>query len=212
MFLLIGAMLKDALLSSIRRPARDAGARRADLRGRSWVLAALRSTRPAEETPIVWGNQVFVLSAVAKEPPRAIETDLGGSLQATAPIDFVVLALDRSTGSVEWSRVARTAVPHEGTHARASWASASPVTDGEVLIASFGSNGIYAYDLSGNPLWDVDLGDQRTPAGLGEGSSPALHGDTVVVNWDHEDESFVVALDKLTGEERWRRQRDEPIS
>jgi outer membrane protein assembly factor BamB len=103
-------------------------------------------------------------------------------------------------------------VPHETTHGDASWASASPVTDGRHLIASFGSAGIFCYDLAGNLQWQVDLGDMRTRNGFGEGSSPAIHGDTVVVNWDHEGPSFIVALDKNSGEVKWRVERDEPTS
>jgi outer membrane protein assembly factor BamB len=103
-------------------------------------------------------------------------------------------------------------VPHESHYIDSSWASASPVSDGEVLLAQFGSNGLFAYDLDGNELWRVDLGDMRTRNGFGEGSSPAIFGDTVVVNWDHEDDSFIVALDRMTGEELWRTARPDEVS
>jgi len=108
--------------------------------------------------------------------------------------------------------VAREETPHEGTHADGSWASASAVTDGEVLVASFGSRGLYAYDLAGDLLWSKDLGDMTTRLGFGEGSSPALAAGTLVVNWDHEGDSFIVALDARDGRELWRRQRDEATS
>jgi outer membrane protein assembly factor BamB len=84
------------------------------------------------------------------------------------------------------------------------------VTDGEHLIVSFGSFGLYGYDLKGKLLWEKDLGDMRTRNSFGEGSSPALSGNTVVVLWDHEGEDFIVALDKRDGKELWRQQRDEP--
>ena len=120
---------------------------------------------------------------------------------------FLVTAYDRHDGSVEWQRVAVERVPHEGHHLESSWATASPVTDGERVYAHFGSAGTYAYTLEGELVWKVDLGDMTTRLGYGEGSSPALWGDTLVVNWDHEGDSFVVALDKRTGKERWRKDR-----
>jgi outer membrane protein assembly factor BamB len=126
---------------------------------------------------------------------------------------FVVLALDRNDGRVLWERTAARQVPHEGHHADASWASASPVTDGRRVFAHFGSNGLFAYTTDGDRLWQVDLGDMQTRNGFGEGSSPALWGDTLVVNWDHEGDSFLVALDAATGKERWRAARPgEPTS
>jgi outer membrane protein assembly factor BamB len=91
-------------------------------------------------------------------------------------------------------------------------ASSSPVTDGELLFAHFGSRGLYCYDLNGELKWDKDLGDMRTRAGFGEGVSPALAGDRLIVNWDHEGQSFIVALDKQTGREIWRKNRDEQTS
>jgi outer membrane protein assembly factor BamB len=84
------------------------------------------------------------------------------------------------------------------------------VTDGKVLIASFGSFGLFAYNLQGKLLWEKDLGDMRTRNSFGEGSSPALHGNTAVVLWDHEGDDFIVALDTRDGRELWRQRRDEP--
>ena len=120
---------------------------------------------------------------------------------------FQVTAYDRRDGSVAWRRVAVERVPHEGHHEESGWATASPVTDGERLYAHFGSAGTFAYTLDGELVWKVDLGDMTTRLGYGEGSSPALWGDTLVVNWDHEGASFVVALDARTGQERWRKDR-----
>ena len=100
-------------------------------------------------------------------------------------------------------------MPHEGHHETGSFASASPITDGKLLYASFGSRGIYCYDLDGNPKWDKDLGDLRMRFSFGEGSSPALFEDTLVQICDQEEGSFVVALDARTGQEKWRKPRDE---
>ena len=104
------------------------------------------------------------------------------------------------------------AIDAEGHHQTGTYASGSPVTDGERLYVSFGSFGIYALDLEGKVLWQKDLGDMTTRYGFGEGASPTLHGDSLVVNWDHQGESFIVALDKAEGTEKWRVERDEETS
>jgi len=122
---------------------------------------------------------------------------------------FVVLCLDRKTGKTLWQKVARETVPHEGHQQNNTYASASPLTDGQVLIAFFGSRGLHCYDLDGNLKWSKDFGQMRTKMGFGEGASPALYGNTVVVVWDHEGDDFIVALDKATGKELWRTPRDE---
>jgi outer membrane protein assembly factor BamB len=111
-----------------------------------------------------------------------------------------------------WERVAHEAEPHEAAHFQnGTWASGSPLTDGRTLFAYFESFGLYAYDLDGTLLWSKDLGDKRMRNQFGEGSTPALHGNTLVIVWDHlnGDGSFVVALDKRDGRELWRVARDE---
>jgi outer membrane protein assembly factor BamB len=123
---------------------------------------------------------------------------------------YVVMALDRTTGKVVWERVAKEEAPHEGTHREyGTFASSSAITDGELVIASFESRGLYAYDVNGKLVWQKDLGDKAMRNQFGEGTTPALYGNTVVVVWDHQGDSFIVALDKRTGEERWRTPRDE---
>ena len=125
---------------------------------------------------------------------------------------FAVMAIDRQTGAVVWRRTVATRQPHESTHESATWASNSPVTDGEHVLSFFGSNGLYCLDTGGRLLWSRDLGDMQVKHGHGEGASPLLHGETVVVNWDHEGASVIVALAKRTGEELWRQPRDEVTS
>jgi outer membrane protein assembly factor BamB len=125
---------------------------------------------------------------------------------------FVVLALRRSDGKVIWERMVREELPHEGTHPTGSFAAASAATDGERVFAHFGSRGLYAFDKEGKRLWEKDLGRMTVKLGFGEGSSPALAADRLVVQWDHEGESFVVALDKKTGRELWRNKREEGTS
>jgi outer membrane protein assembly factor BamB len=162
-------------------------------------------------TPVVWGDRIYVLSALSLDDASA-EPAREPSEKALPRQRFLVTAYDRHHGSVAWRRVAHEGVPHEGHHLESAWANASPVTDGEHLYAHFGSAGTYAYTLEGELLWKVDLGDMTTRRGYGEGSSPALWGDTLVVNWDHEGDSFVVALDAGTGEERWRKDRPEELT
>jgi outer membrane protein assembly factor BamB len=102
--------------------------------------------------------------------------------------------------------------PHEGTHKDGTYASGSALTDGKRIYAFFGSRGVYALDMKGRVLWGRDLGLMQTRNAFGEGASPAVHDGTLVVTWDHEGADFIVALDAGTGQEKWRRQRDEPTS
>jgi outer membrane protein assembly factor BamB len=159
----------------------------------------------------VWGDRLFVLSAVpvgvsgdAQHAPR-------GGITPRGLHRFVVMAIDRKTGKTVWERVAREQEPHEASHTdNGTWASGSPVTDGERVYAYFESFGLYAYDMNGKLLWEKDLGDKKMRNEFGEGSTPALYGNTLVVVWDHlGGESFVVALDKRDGKELWRVPRKE---
>jgi outer membrane protein assembly factor BamB len=122
------------------------------------------------------------------------------------------LCLDRRTGKTIWQNVVREEQPHEGHHRDHGFASHSPVTDGAHVFAYFGSRGVHCYDMNGVRRWEKDFGDMRIAAGFGEGSSPTLFGNTVIVNWDHEGDSFIVALDKSTGSVLWQKPRDERTS
>jgi outer membrane protein assembly factor BamB len=123
---------------------------------------------------------------------------------------FVMLCLDRQTGETIWRKTLREELPHERHHPDHGYSSFSPVTDGKHLYVSFGSRGIYCLDLEGNLKWEKDLGQMRTRIQFGEGSSPVLHGNALVIIWDHEDDSFIVALNTETGNELWRQPRQEP--
>ncbi len=161
-------------------------------------------------TPVVWEDRVYVLTAVG-EPDTSVAADRArrGVPNPTAALRFTVMAINRADGSVAWERTAREERPHEARQVNNSFASASAMTDGEHVWAYFGSRGIYCYDMNGNLVWEKDLGDMSTRREFGEGSSPALHGDALVITWDHEGPSYIVALDKRTGEEIWRTARDE---
>ena len=133
----------------------------------------------------------------------------GGGGAPTTPFQFTMTALDRATGKEVWKKILREELPHEGHHGDGSFASASPITDGETVFAYFGSGGLHALDMKGNVKWQKQLGKARTKNSFGEGSSPALLGNVLVVNWDHEGEDFIVAFDKNTGKELWKQPRDE---
>ena len=166
-------------------------------------------------TPVVWGDRIFLTSAIPQGEqvkPRFVRPGAHDNFDMTQKHEFIVLAVDRKTGKIVWKETVHKAVPHEAGHISASLASASPVTDGERMFAFFGSYGLYCLDTAGKLLWKKELGEMHTKHGHGEGSSPALHGDTLIINWDDEEKSFVVALDKRTGKERWRKDRAEDTS
>jgi outer membrane protein assembly factor BamB len=162
-------------------------------------------------SPVVWGDRLYLLTAVPEVVQGEAQHAPRGGLRSRGMHKFLVLAIDRRTGRTIWERVATEQEPHEAGHAdNSSWASSSPITDGESVFAYFESFGIYAYDMNGTLRWKKDLGDKRMRNQFGEGSTPVLHGNTLVIVWDHlNGESFVVALDKRDGRELWRVGREE---
>jgi len=162
-------------------------------------------------TPIIWGDRVFITTAIpygdALNPRFSGVAGAHDEHPITHRHKFVVMGVSRRDGMILWERTVRDEVPHAGGHTTASLASHSLITDGEHLFASFGSYGLYCLDLDGALLWENDLGRMHTLHGHGEGSSPTLYGDALIVNWDHEGQSFLVAFDKRTGKERWKVER-----
>lgn len=174
-------------------------------------------------SPIVWRDRVYVTTAIETDKTldaaavKAAEADTPDFVRKEAHrpekvLQFVVLALKRADGSVAWRQTVCEEAPGAGTHVEGSWASGSPVTDGERVYAYFGSHGLYCLDLDGNKKWEKRLGTMKTKANFGEGASPALCGDLILVVQDQEGPSFLVALDKRTGDEKWRVARDEKTS
>jgi outer membrane protein assembly factor BamB len=167
-------------------------------------------------TPIVFGDRVFLTAAVPVGASQKPVYDNAPGTHDNVPVtqrhQFVVLALGRRDGRILWQKSVHEEFPHEGGHETGSLASNSPVTDGESLYAFFGSRGLYCFDLDGALKWKKDLGRMQTLHAHGEGSSPVLHGDTLIVCWDHEGDSFLYAFDKRTGQERWKVARDEKTS
>ena len=145
---------------------------------------------------VVWDDRVFVTTGVPQDDGRTWS--------------FHLLCVDRGTGKTLWEQTAVEAVPHEGTHQTNTFASASPCTDGEHVYAHFGSRGLFCYTMDGELVWSRDFGDMTIRRGFGEGSSPTLVDDLVLVPWDHEGPSMLYAVSKRTGETVWQAPRDEP--
>jgi len=153
-------------------------------------------------SPVVWGTQVFVTTAEIVEPAK----------DGTFPkLDFKLLCYNRQDGKLLWEKTATTARPHQGVHTSTGFASASPCTDGEFVYAHFGSQGLYCYTMKGDFVWKRDdFGQMETLNSFGEGSSPTLEGDTILVPWDHQGPSALYAIDRRTGTTLWKQDRDEP--
>jgi outer membrane protein assembly factor BamB len=168
-------------------------------------------------SPVIWGDRIFVTTAVPTGTPSA-ETPAsaadrrgpGGGTGALIEHRFLVYCLDRNTGKVIWEREARVAKPHEGYHFKyGSFASNSPVTDGKLVYAFFGSRGLFAYDFDGTLVWKRDLPHMRMKLAFGEGVAPVLDGDRLILSLDQEENSEIIAMDKGTGKDIWRVKREE---
>lgn len=186
-------------------------------------------------SPVIWEDQVFVVSAVpsdGQQEPQASEQSGGGQSGGGArgrqgrsggrrsgrgggksipKLLFKIFSFDRKSGDLRWEQTAIEATPHQETHSTNGFASASPCTDGQHVYAHFGSRGLYCYTMTGELVWKRDdLGKMETRNGFGEGSSPTIAGDKILIPWDHEGESSLFALDKTTGKTIWKTPRDEP--
>jgi outer membrane protein assembly factor BamB len=206
-----------------RGPNADGSAPQADppLRWDATTNIRWKVTLPGKgsSTPVVWGDRVFVTTAVetdrvatAEELPKP---DPRFKVRPEPPTNFykfVVLCFDRNTGEKRWEKVAAERVPHEGHHETHSYGAGSPTTDGKFLYASFGSFGTYCYDLDGNLKWSRDLGPLHTRLGWGEAVTPVIAGDSLLINYDQEADSALYCLDASTGKDRWVAKRDEKTS
>ncbi|MFT5496185.1 MAG: outer membrane protein assembly factor BamB [Kiritimatiellia bacterium] len=168
-------------------------------------------------SPIVYGDRIFVLTAVNTElvdpslpKPEDQPDRVFGIKHPNTRYEMVVLCIDRKTGKQLWRDVAKTLVPHEGHHRDGSFASASPFCDGERLVCWFGSAGLFAYSLEGEKLWERDLGQAKVGASLGEGSSPVVHDGKIVLVRDHAGQSTITVLNAANGKTLWSKERDEP--
>lgn len=142
-------------------------------------------------------------------PPGGRREGFGGGHPPEDLYRWKVLCLDRNTGQVVWEQLAHEGKPTIATHRTNTYASETPITDGERLYCYFGMTGLYCYDLDGKLLWSKQLGSFPMMMGWGTGSSPALDGERLFLQCDNDEASFLVALDKRTGAEQWRIDRDE---
>jgi outer membrane protein assembly factor BamB len=164
----------------------------------------------SDSSPVIWGDKLFFQTAVKTDKQAegdpdaqqaAAEGGRRGGRGGGAPSEiyqFNLVCLDRNTGKLLWEKTVTEAKPHQGHHGDHGFASFSPVTDGKYLWAFYGSFGMYCYDLDGNQIWKKDLMPMTTR--FGEGNSPTLAGDVVIVIADHEGDSFIYAFDQKTGE------------
>jgi outer membrane protein assembly factor BamB len=172
----------------------------------------------AHSSPIVWQDRIFVTTAISSRPDASFKRGLYGEADASDDMShqqWQLLSLDRKTGKILWERTAFEGTPKEKRHIKATYAKSTPATDGEVVIAFFGSQGLYAYDTAGKPLWKRDLGKLNVGAydlpeyEWGTASSPIIYGDEVIVQCDQQKGSFLEAFDRHTGRTIWKAERDE---
>lgn len=167
-------------------------------------------------SPVVVGDRIYLTATEEVGPAgKAVPDDAPGA-HNNAKVDrrhrFLAIAIDRKKGEIVWQKQLHEQLPHAVYHESSALAAASVVTDGDWVLCYFGSYGLYCLDSAGEVKWQKDFGDMQIKHGHGEGCTPVLHGDIVVVNWDHQGQSFIVALDKHTGTELWRKDRDEVTS
>jgi outer membrane protein assembly factor BamB/protein tyrosine phosphatase (PTP) superfamily phosphohydrolase (DUF442 family) len=172
----------------------------------------------AHSSPVVWGNRIFVTSAVSSDPKASFRPGLYGDGDASKDRSahrWMIYAVDKQTGKVLWERIAYQGEPLEKRHIKATYANSTPATDGRMVVAWFGSQGVHAFDVNGRPLWKVNLG--RIDAGAydiptvewGSASSPIIWKDLVILQCDTQTDSFILALDANTGKTVWKTDRDE---
>ena len=165
-------------------------------------------------TPVVIGNQLVLTLAIdtGKTPDgKTTASDRNGRRPDNVH-EWYVVSYDRTSAKELWRTKVREGLPHEGSHQHATWASNSPVTDGEHIWAYFGSMGLFKLDLEGTLVWAKDYGLLNKSNAFGDGASPALHGDTLILQRDHQGTSSILAVNKNTGEEIWSKERDEASS
>src|SRR5215471_2942477 len=172
----------------------------------------------AVSSPVVWGDRVFVTTAVSGDAGQKFRTGLYGdtdSVNDNSPHQWKLLAFDKKTGKLLWEQTAYQGKPKTKRHPKSSQASPSPATDGRVVIAYFGSEGLVAYSVEGKLLWKKDLGIQNAgwffdpDSEWGAASSPVIHKNTVIVQCDRQKDSFIAAFDLKDGKELWRTARAE---
>ncbi|EMI21229.1 serine/threonine protein kinase related protein-like protein [Rhodopirellula maiorica SM1] len=172
-----------------------------DIPGRGW------------SSPIVWENRVFLTTVInhgdGEEPKKGLYFGGNRPELPASEHEWVVICLDLNSGDVLWKKQVRKASPKTSIHLKNSYASETPVTDGEHVYAMFGGVGVYCFDMDGNEVWMHNLEPRKTRYGWGTAASPVLFGDRLYVVNDNDEDSYLMALDKRTGEQIWRTPREE---
>ena len=169
-------------------------------------------------SPVIWEDKVFLVTSISNDPQAGFRHGLFGDVEPDkdqGEQTWKVYCLDRKTGKILWDQVAIKGIPRNKRHPKSSFSSPSPATDGKRVIAYFGSEGLYAYDMGGKLLWKKDVGVQD--AGWffdpdfewGAGSSPVIYKNMVIIQSDQQKKSWLGAFDTTTGKEVWRVERDE---
>jgi outer membrane protein assembly factor BamB len=172
----------------------------------------------AHSSPVLWGDRIFVTTAVSSRAGATFKPGLYGAGDASddmTPHKWQLISLDRKTGKILWTSTAYEGVPKEKRHIKSTYASSTPVTNGRVVIAFFGSQGLYAFDFNGKLLWKKDLG--RLDVGAydapdyewGTASSPIIHDNMAIVQCDQQKNSFLISVDLNSGKTLWRTERNE---
>src|SRR5262245_38306094 len=169
-------------------------------------------------SPVVWGDKVFITTAVSSDPNATFRHGLFGDVDSAKDLSkqtWKIYALDKKTGKILWERVAWEGIPKTKRHIKSSFANSTPATDGRFVVAFFGSEGLFCYDLKGNLKWKQDLG--VLDAGWffdpdyqwGTASSPIIYQDLVIVQCDIQKGSFIAAYNLKNGKQVWRTSREE---
>jgi outer membrane protein assembly factor BamB len=172
----------------------------------------------AHSSPVVWGDQIFVTTAISSDPKATFKPGLYGDGDASTDRTvhrWMLYSIDKKTGKIVWERQAFQGAPVDKRHIKSTYANSTPATDGRIVVAWFGSQGVYAYDVKGNFLWKVDLG--RLDLGAydiptyewGPASSPIIWNNLVILQCDTQADSFLLALDAATGKTVWKTPREE---
>jgi len=172
----------------------------------------------AHSSPVVWADRVFIVTAISSRGEATFRHGLYGDGDASddrSVHQWKVYALEKKSGKILWEKTAYEGVPREKRHIKASYANSTPATDGRYVIAYFGSQGLYAFDMKGRSIWKKDLGVLNAGAydapdyEWGTASSPIIYNDLVIVQCDTQNESFLLAADIKTGKTVWKTIREE---